>query len=110
EAYKVAALNSSPMNAIKSLYLATLGGAEALDLHDRIGSIEVGKDADIVVLDPNATPLLRNRSARCESTEEQLFVLSVMGDDRVVRATYVAGECAFDRDAAASALRLTPAL
>ncbi|MCW2961382.1 MAG: guanine deaminase [Thermoleophilia bacterium] len=97
EAYKVAALNSSPMNSIKSLFLATLGGARALDLDDRIGSIAVGKEADIVVLDPNATPLLRHRSARCVSIEEQLFVLSVMGDDRVVRATYVAGERAYDR-------------
>jgi guanine deaminase len=98
EAYKVAALNSSLMNAIKSLYLATLGGADALDLADRIGSIAVGKDADIVVLDPNATPLLEHRSSRVQTTEEQLFVLSVMGDDRVVRATWVAGERAYDRE------------
>ena len=58
EAYKVAELNTYPMNSIKSFYLATLGGANALDLGDKIGSLAVGKEADFVVLDPKATPLL----------------------------------------------------
>ncbi len=80
EAYKVAELNNYPMNAIKSFYLATLGGAEALDLADKIGSLEVGKEADFVVLDPKSTPLLDYRSSRAESTEELMFVLSIMAD------------------------------
>ena len=97
EAYKVAELSSFPMNSIKSFYLATLGGAEALDLADKIGSLAVGKEADFVVLDPAATPLLAYRSARAESTEELLFVLSIMADDRAVAATYVAGQPAYQR-------------
>ena len=99
EAYKVAELNVYPMNSIKTFYLATLGGAQALDLDDRIGSLAVGKDADFVVLDPKATPLLDYRSSRAESTEELLFVLSIMADDRSVAATYVAGRPAYQRDA-----------
>ncbi|KZT66045.1 Metallo-dependent hydrolase [Daedalea quercina L-15889] len=37
--------------------LATLGGAEALNLHDKIGTIEVGKKADIVVFDTDSANL-----------------------------------------------------
>ncbi|TQM57870.1 guanine deaminase [Humibacillus xanthopallidus] len=98
EAYKVAELNNYPMNAIKSFYLATLGGAEALDLADDIGSLAVGKEADFVVLDPNATPLLSYRSGRAKTTEELMFVLSIMADDRSVAATYVAGAIAHARE------------
>ncbi|WP_196780772.1 guanine deaminase [Nocardioides sambongensis] len=100
EAYKVAELNVYPMNSIKTFYLATLGGAEALDLADKIGSLEVGKEADFVVLDPKATPLLAYRSERAESTEELMFVLSIMADDRAVAATYVAGKPAYLRPSA----------
>src|SRR4029078_12291871 len=64
EAYKVAELNHYPLNAIKSFYLATRGGAKALGLGSEIGSLSVGKEADFVVLDPAATPLLAYRTAR----------------------------------------------
>lgn len=97
-AYKVAQLTRYPVDAIKLLYLATLGGAEALGMADRIGSIEVGKDADLIVMDPKATPLLEFRSAQVGSLEEQLFVLAVMGDDRVIQTTYIAGDVAYSRD------------
>jgi guanine deaminase len=50
-----------------------------------------------VVLDPSATPLLALRNARAESVEDQLFALMMLGDDRAVRATYVAGQCAHAR-------------
>jgi guanine deaminase len=63
EAYKIAALNAAPITAFEALYLATLGGARSLGLEDRIGSLRVGREADIVVLDPRATPLLSIREA-----------------------------------------------
>lgn len=92
EAYKVAQLSGSSLNAIQALYLATKGGAEALYLENTIGTVAVGYEADLVVLDPKATPLLNFRNERCESLEEQLFMLMTLGDDRAVQATYVAGE------------------
>ena len=91
EAYKVAELTGSPLDGARAWYLATLGAARALDLDAHIGSIAPGKGADLVVLDPAATPELAVRSDRCESIEELLFVLMTLGDDRAVRATYVAG-------------------
>jgi len=63
----------------------------ALDLSGTIGSLEPGCEADLVVIDPAATPLLKLRSERCRSIEELLFVLMTLGDDRAIRATYVAG-------------------
>jgi guanine deaminase len=98
EAYKVSALNAAPLTAFEALYLATLGGAEALGLEDRIGSLQAGREADIVVLDPKATPLLAFRISRSRSLEETLFVLMTLGDDRAVRATYVAGTLAHARE------------
>jgi guanine deaminase len=97
EAYKVAQLQSRPINAIEAFFLATLGGARALALDDRIGTLAVGHEADMVVLDPNATPLLAFRNRRSRSIAETLAVLTTLGDDRAVCATYVAGEVAHRR-------------
>src|SRR5712692_8656785 len=97
EAYKVAQLQSRPVDVIEAFYLATLGGARALALDDRIGTLAPGREADMVVLDPNATPLLAFRNRRSRSIAETLAVLATLGDDRAVRATYVAGEIAHAR-------------
>ena len=98
EAYKVAALSSYAMSSTKAFFLATLGGAQALDLADSVGSLDVGTEADFIVLDPNATPLMEFRSARAESTEDLMFVLAVLGDDRAVAATYVGGRQVYQQD------------
>jgi len=96
EAYKVAALRGDKLDAVKAFWLATLGGAQALRLDDRIGRIAGGMDADLCVLDLAATPLLDLRARRCSGIEELLFVLMTLGDERAVRATYVAGEPVYD--------------
>src|SRR5262249_52830736 len=92
EAYKVAQLQSRPIDAIEAFFLATLGGARALALDGRLGTLAAGRDADMVVLDPNATALLAFRNARSRSIKETLAVLATLGDDRAVRATYLAGK------------------
>src|SRR5260370_26127932 len=91
-AYEIAQLGGRALSAVEAFYLATLGGARALALDDRIGSLAPGGEAGVVVLDPNATPLLTLRNARAASVEDQLFALMTIGDDRAVRATYVAGK------------------
>ena len=100
DAYKIAQLNHHTFSAPQAYFLATLGAARALGLEDRIGSLEPGHEADIVVLDAEATPALRLRTQRAENIKELLFALMIMGDDRAVRATYIAGMLAHDRDAA----------
>jgi len=72
-------------------YLATLGAARSMQLEGTIGNFAAGAEADFIVLDPQATPLLQRRTARGESLEELLFALALLGDDRAVAATYAAG-------------------
>ena len=99
EAYKIAQLGGYSLSAPHAFYLATLGAARALYLDDKIGGIAIGKEADITVLDLKATPLLEHRMGYTRNVEEILFVLMTLGDDRVVRATYIAGNRVYTRDA-----------
>jgi 5-methylthioadenosine/S-adenosylhomocysteine deaminase len=58
--HKVAGLDPTAAPARAVLRMATIGGAEALHLEERIGSLEAGKRADLIVVDlsgPNAVPL-----------------------------------------------------
>jgi guanine deaminase len=94
EAYKVVQLTGQRMNAARAFYFATLGGARALGLDERIGSFSAGREADFVVLDPAATPIAARRARQAQSIEEQLFLLMILGDDRSVRATAIGGRIA----------------
>ena len=99
-AYEVAQLSGTPLPPSCALYLATRGAAHALDLDDRIGSVAPGMEADLVVLDLHSTPLARRCAWRhAKDIDEALAVQMALGDDRAVRATYVAGKRAYDRDA-----------
>ncbi|MFI8747029.1 guanine deaminase [Pseudomonas sp. NPDC077186] len=91
EAYKVMQLQGNKLDPFKSLYLATLGGANALYLDDKLGNFLPGKDADFLVLDYNATPLISYRMQQAKSLEERLFALTMLGDDRAVKETFAAG-------------------
>jgi guanine deaminase len=98
EAYKVSQLKGESLDPLHAFHLATLGGAQALNLADRIGNLLPGKEADFLVLDTAATPLLARRMAQARTIGEKLFVLSLIGDDRVVERTYLAGRLAHSRD------------
>ncbi|WP_417704452.1 guanine deaminase [Pseudomonas sp.] len=91
EAYKIMQLQGKKLDPFKSLYLATLGGANALYLDDKLGNFLPGKDADFLVLDYNATPLISYRMQQARSLEERLFALTMLGDDRTVKETFAAG-------------------
>ncbi|MEP9372432.1 guanine deaminase [Mesorhizobium sp. KR1-2] len=91
EGYKVIALNGEKLNPFASFWQMTLGNARALSLEDRVGTLETGTDADIVVLDSRATPIMRLRMEAIESLAEELFLLQTVGDDRAVHEVYVAG-------------------
>jgi len=91
DAYKVQQVQGTVLDPFQLWYLATLGGARVLSLDDRIGSLEAGKDADFIVLDLQATPLLEMRTVHTKTAEDLLAGLIFMGDDRVVRKTFVRG-------------------
>jgi guanine deaminase len=101
EAYKVAQLRRQKLSPFQALFLATLGGARALALEDKIGNFDVGKEADFVVLDARATPLMAFRNAdsiptSLEELAEKVFTLMIMGDDRAIQATYIMGELVYE--------------
>ncbi len=92
EAYKVLQMNGQSWPATQAFYQMTLGNARALGLQSRIGTVEVGREADLIVLDSRATPAMAHRMEAVEGElAEELFVLMTMGDDRAVSETYVAG-------------------
>ncbi len=98
EAYKVGQLRRHRTSAFKLFYMATLGAARALRLDDKIGNFTPGKEADFLVLDAKALPLLARRWSRATTIEEKLFALAILGDDRAVAETYVAGRRVHKRD------------
>jgi guanine deaminase len=69
----------------------TAGAAQALGLGGVVGNLTPGHEADFVVLNPQATPLLARKAAQAKSLDELLFALIVLGDDRVVVRTVTAG-------------------
>jgi guanine deaminase len=68
----------------------TAGAAQALGLQGVVGNLQPGCEADFVVLNPEATPLLARRTDQAKGLEELLFALIVLGDERVVTRTVIA--------------------
>ncbi len=91
EGYKVLQLQGQRMTPLESFYRITLGNARALSLEDTIGSIEVGHEADLVILDARATPAMELKMDAVTRLTEELFLLQTLGDDRSIAETYVAG-------------------
>ncbi|QWK77994.1 guanine deaminase [Ochrobactrum sp. BTU1] len=92
EGYKVLQLRGSRLNPFQSFYMMTLGNARALSMEDKIGTLDEGTEADIVVLDSAATSPMRLRMAAGATLEQELFLLQTVGDDRAIVETYVAGK------------------
>lgn len=67
----------------------TAGAARALGLAGVVGNLQPGCEADFIVLNPQATPLLARRTAQAGSIDELLFAMIVLGDDRLVEKTVI---------------------
>lgn len=70
-------------------WLHTAGAARALGLHGVVGNLQPGCEADFLVLNPAATPLLARKTTQANNLAELLFALIVLGDDRVVEQTVI---------------------
>ncbi len=77
------------------LYRATLGGAEAAHLDHLIGSLTAGKEADFIVVDPSRKSGIVD-DILSQPTDEILSSLVFLGDDRLIEATFVRGNCIFN--------------
>ncbi|MEM9171685.1 MAG: guanine deaminase [Pseudomonadota bacterium] len=96
EAYKILQLQQQSLPAMRGLYLATLAGAEALHMDDKLGNFLPGKEADFVALDLQSTPLLARRMRVAKSVDDALFANLILADERAIVSTWVMGECCYE--------------
>ena len=96
EAYRICQLRGASLDPFRALHLATAGGARVMGIADRVGALLPGQEADFILLDAGATPLLARRCAGA-SLHDRLFALQVLGDDRAIAATYLRGRRAHSR-------------
>jgi guanine deaminase len=90
EAYRTCQLRGASLDPFRALHFATAGGARVIGIADKVGGLLPGQEADFIVLDTAATPLLGRRCAGA-SLHDRLFALQVLGDDRAVAATFLRG-------------------
>lgn len=98
EAYKVAQLQQQSLSAYQGFYMMTQGAAAAYGLTDTIGNLNPGSHADFVVLEPGFDELTQARMADSASAGDMLFAMSMLGDDRAIAETWVAGVRQHQRD------------
>lgn len=91
EGYKILQLRGQKLHPLAAFHWATRGNAIALGMEGDIGTLAPGSAADLVVLDARSTPAMALRMARAETLAQELFILQIMGDDRAIAQTYVAG-------------------
>ena len=97
-AYQAGLFKNYRLDPFRALWLATGGSARLLHIDGDVGMLAEGQEADFVVLDDKATPLLARRTAGA-TLAGRMFAMQVLGDDRTVRQTYILGRCVWDRDA-----------
>lgn len=64
-------------------------GLDGSDGEPTVGNLLPGCEADFVVLNPQATPLLARKTALAASLDELLFAMIVLGDDRLIEKTVI---------------------
>lgn len=94
EGYKALHMRGQTLTPLEGFHWATLGNAQMLGLDSQIGTLDANSEADVIVLDPAATPAMALRYETVTTLNETLFLLQTMGDDRAVRQVYVAGQAA----------------
>ncbi len=95
EAYKVQALRGERLTAWRALHGATLAPAQALGLAHEIGSFEPGRLADVCAWRWAVGEVAAHRISMARSLHEQVFAWLMLGDERNLARTYVAGRIAY---------------
>ena len=91
-AYEIGQLSGTVLHPFQLYWLATQGSAQTLLQDHRIGNLASGLDADIVVLYLASTPAIAQRNDQANTLAESLLSTIMMGHDRAIKATSVAGK------------------
>ncbi len=90
-AYEVAQLRGRALHPAELIWLATEGSARSLHIDGCVGKLAKGFEADLVVLNLASTPGIAQATGRAEDIWQALFPTIMMGDDRAIAETYIAG-------------------
>ncbi len=104
EAYKVCQLQNQNMSPLTGLYMMTQGPATAMKLQHSIGNLNPDTEADFVILEPKFDTLTRQRLANSKDPKDTLFALSLLGDDRAIQSTWIAGKAVHKKKESVDAL------
>jgi guanine deaminase len=94
-AAEAASFHGNSLHPAQAFWLATIGGAEVLRMDDRVGNLDIGKEADLIVIDLKSTDQLTRRIGRATSLEDVLFAQMILADDRAIRETWIGGLCQY---------------
>jgi guanine deaminase len=89
--YEIAQLRNNALHPAQLLWLATMGSAKTLHLEKEIGNLKVGYIADVIAIDLKSTDVITQRADLAMDIWEAIFPTIMMGDDRAIAATFMAG-------------------
>lgn len=89
--YEIAQLRNNALHPAQLLWLATMGSAKTLHLEKEIGNLKVGNIADVIAIDLKSTDVITQRADLAMDIWEAIFPTIMMGDDRAIAATFMAG-------------------
>lgn len=98
DAYKICQLQNIQLDPFEALYLSTQGAAAAMHLEQYVGNLNPGSEADFIELDYQASPILQQRLARCQTLKEELFAIMMLSDERIIKRTYVHGKLVYKKE------------
>ncbi len=97
EAYYIQKQSGSSLTPATLLHLATHSGSEILNRNTSDSCFIPGLPADFVVVKWRNSELLSQRLENAPTDNDRLFATIILGDDRIVNATYVGGRKVYNQ-------------
>ena len=97
EAYYIQKQSGSSLTPATLLHLATHSGSEILGRNQTDSCFTPGLPADFIVVKWRNSALLAQRLENAQTDNDRLFATIILGDDRIVNATYVGGKKVYDQ-------------